>query len=35
MEQQQVWGENYKQVLTGNKLDYSWSNLPVYEVEKE
>ena len=25
-------GENYKQVLTGNKLDYSWSNLPVYEA---
>ena len=28
-------GENYKQVLTGNKLDYSWSNLPVYEAGKE
>ena len=28
-------GENYKQVLTGNKLDYSWSNLPVYEDGKE
>ena len=27
-------GENYKQVLTGNKLDYSWSNLPVYEAGK-
>ena len=25
-------GESYKQVLTGNKLDYSWSNLPVYEA---
>ena len=25
-------GENYKQVLTGNKLDYSWSDLPVYEA---
>ena len=28
-------GENYKQVLTGNKLDYSWSDLPVYEAGKE
>ena len=25
-------GENYKQVLTGNELDYSWSDLPVYEA---
>ena len=28
-------GENYKQVLTGNELDYSWSDLPVYEAGKE
>ena len=27
-------GENYKQVLTGNELDYSWSDLPVYEAGK-
>ena len=25
-------GENYKQVLKGKKLDYSWSELPVYEA---
>ena len=25
-------GDNYKQVLKGKKLDYSWSELPVYEA---
>ena len=28
-------GDNYKRTLTGNTVDYSWSDLPVYEAGKE
>ena len=27
-------GDNYKRTLTGSTVDYSWSNLPVYEAGK-
>ena len=27
-------GDNYKRTLTGKTVDYSWSNLPVYEAGK-
>ena len=28
-------GDNYKRILTGSTVDYSWSDLPVYEAGKE
>ena len=28
-------GDNYKRILTGSTVDYSWSELPVYEAGKE
>ena len=28
-------GDNYKRTLTGSTVDYSWSDLPVYEEGKE
>ena len=28
-------GDNYKRILTGSTVDYSWSELPVYEEGKE